>query len=69
MRHAPPERIIRRERAQGVVDAAQGFAGALAVRIEDKRQGPPTLRRRCERILKYYDLSEKEWWSAMDSNH
>jgi len=43
MRHAPPERIIRRERAQEVLDAAQGFTGALAVRIEDKRQGPPKL--------------------------
>ena len=43
MRHAPPERIIRRERAEEVLDAAQGFTGALAVRIEDKRQGPPKL--------------------------
>jgi DNA topoisomerase-3 len=43
MRYAPQERIIRREVAQDVVNAADGFAGALAVRIEDKRQGPPQL--------------------------
>src|ERR1700760_3504054 len=43
MRHAPQERIVRREIAQGVVDAAAGFEGALAVRVEDKRQGPPKL--------------------------
>src|SRR6201993_3548355 len=40
MRHAPQERIIRREVAQDVVNAAGGFAGALAVSIADKRQGP-----------------------------
>jgi DNA topoisomerase len=43
MRHAPQDRIARRELAQDVVDAAQGFEGALAVRVEDKRQGPPKL--------------------------
>ncbi len=43
MRHAPQERIVRRELAQDIVEAAQGFAGALAVRVEDKRQGPPKL--------------------------
>ena len=43
MRHAPQERIVRREVAQNVVDAAQGFEGALTVRVEDKRQGPPKL--------------------------
>ena len=43
MRHAPQERIVRREVAQDVVNAAQGFDGALAVRVEDKRQGPPKL--------------------------
>ena len=41
MRHAPQDRIVRRELAQDVVNAAQGFEGALAVRVEDKRQGPP----------------------------
>ena len=43
MRHVPPERIVRREIAQGVVNAAQDFEGALGVRVEDKRQGPPKL--------------------------
>jgi len=43
MRHAPQDRIVRREIAHDVVNAAQGFKGALAVRVEDKRQGPPKL--------------------------
>src|SRR5450755_677555 len=43
MRHAPQDRIVRREIAQEVVKAAEGFEGALAVRVEDKRQGPPKL--------------------------
>jgi DNA topoisomerase-3 len=43
MRHAPQDRIVRREIAQDVVNAALGFEGALAVRVEDKRQGPPKL--------------------------
>lgn len=43
MRHALAERIVKRERAQEIVDAAQGFEGPLAVRVEDKRQGPPKL--------------------------
>jgi DNA topoisomerase-3 len=43
MRHAPQDRIVRREIAQEIAKAAQGFEGALAVRIEDKRQGPPKL--------------------------
>ena len=43
MRHAPQERIVRREIAQEIADAAQDFEGALAVRVEDKRQGPPKL--------------------------
>jgi DNA topoisomerase III len=33
----------RREIAQEVANAAEGFEGALAVRVEDKRQGPPKL--------------------------
>jgi DNA topoisomerase-3 len=37
MRHAPQDRIVRREIAQDVVKAAEGFEGALAVRVEDKR--------------------------------
>src|SRR6201995_951105 len=43
MRHAPQERIVRREIAQDIVNAAQDFEGALGVRVEDKRQGPPKL--------------------------
>ena len=43
MRHTPQERIVRREIAQDVVKAAEGFEGAIAVRVEDKRQGPPKL--------------------------
>src|ERR1700729_475708 len=39
MRHAPQERIVRREVAQAVVEAARDFEGALGVRVEDKRQG------------------------------
>jgi hypothetical protein len=37
------DRVVRREVAQDVVKAAEGFEGALAVRVEDKRQGPPKL--------------------------
>jgi DNA topoisomerase-3 len=43
MRHAPQDRIVRREIAEAVVNAARDFESALAVRIEDKRQGPPKL--------------------------
>src|SRR4051812_18148814 len=43
MRHAPQERIVKREIAQDVVKAAEGFQGPLAVGVEDKRQGPPRL--------------------------
>jgi DNA topoisomerase-3 len=43
MRHAPQERIVRREIAQEVVNSARDFEGALAVRVEDKRQGAPKL--------------------------
>jgi DNA topoisomerase-3 len=43
MRHAPQDRIVRREIAEDVVKAADSFEGALAVRLEDKRQGPPKL--------------------------
>ena len=43
MRHAPQDRIVRREIAEAVVNAARDFKGALAVRVEDKRQGPPKL--------------------------
>ena len=43
MRHAPQERILKREAAESVVKAAQNFEGPLAVRVEDKRQSPPKL--------------------------
>src|SRR2546429_5852059 len=43
MRHAPQDRIVRREIAQQIADAARDFEGALAVRVDDKRQGPPKL--------------------------
>ena len=43
MRHAPQEQILKREIAETVVNAAQGFEGALGIRVEDKRQGPPKL--------------------------
>jgi DNA topoisomerase III len=43
MRHAPKDRIVQREKAQEVIDAAQGFKGPLGVRVKDKRQGPPKL--------------------------
>src|SRR6266700_2382118 len=43
MRHAPQEGILKREVAETVVNAAQGFEGALGVRVEDKRQRPPKL--------------------------
>ena len=41
--HRAQDRLVRRELAQEVVHAANGFVGALAVRVEDKRQGPPKL--------------------------
>jgi DNA topoisomerase-3 len=43
MRHAPKERILRRDDAETIAAIAEGFAGPLAVRVEDKRQGPPRL--------------------------
>jgi DNA topoisomerase-3 len=43
MRHAPPERILRRALAETVVAAARDFEGPLGVRVEDKRQAPPRL--------------------------
>src|SRR5216683_3667317 len=43
MRHAPQERIVQREIAQDIVNAARGFEGPLGVRVEEKRQGPPRL--------------------------
>ena len=42
-RHAPKDRILKREDAEAVVKAARDFAGPLGVRVEDKRQRPPRL--------------------------
>ncbi len=43
MRHAPQDRILKREIAEAVVSAARNFEGPLSVRVEDKRQRPPKL--------------------------
>ena len=43
MRYAPQERILKREDADLVLKAAEGFRGALGVRVDDKKQGPPRL--------------------------
>ncbi|MFT8246675.1 DNA topoisomerase [Roseomonas sp. BN140053] len=43
LRHAPKERILEREKAEAIAALAEGFAGPLAVKVEDKRQGPPRL--------------------------
>ena len=43
MRHAPQEKILKREVAEIIASAANGFEGPLGVRVEDKRQGPPRL--------------------------
>jgi DNA topoisomerase-3 len=41
MRHAPLERIVRREIAQEIADAARGFEGALTVRVGTARKSEP----------------------------
>jgi DNA topoisomerase III len=43
MRHAPQDRIVKRGIAEAVANTARDFEGALAVRVEDKRQSPPKL--------------------------
>ncbi|MDA0262351.1 MAG: DNA topoisomerase, partial [Proteobacteria bacterium] len=43
IRHAPRDRILKREAAETVVNAAGDFEGPLGVRVEDKRQRPPKL--------------------------
>jgi DNA topoisomerase III len=43
MRHAPQERILKREIAETIVKAAEGFEGPLGLRVEDKKQSPPKL--------------------------
>ena len=42
-RHAPNEKILKRENAETVAKAAEGFEGRLSVRVEDKKQSPPKL--------------------------
>jgi len=43
LRHAPEPRLLKRADAEAVAALAQGFAGPIAVKVEDKRQGPPRL--------------------------
>ncbi|MCK8784921.1 DNA topoisomerase [Roseomonas sp. NAR14] len=43
MRHAPKERIGKREEAEAIAARAEGFAGPLRVKVEEKRQSPPRL--------------------------
>ena len=43
MRHAPEPRLLKRADAEAVAALAEGFAGPLAVKVEDKRQAPPRL--------------------------
>ena len=43
MRHAPKEKILRREDAEAIAARAEGFEGPLAVKVGDKRQPPPRL--------------------------
>ena len=43
MRPAPELRLLKCQDADAVAALAEGFAGPLAVKVEDKRQGPPRL--------------------------
>ncbi len=43
MRHAPEPRLLKPADAEAVAALVEGFAGPLAVKVEDKRQGPPRL--------------------------
>jgi DNA topoisomerase III len=45
IRHAPPPaaRIKSREAAEAIARLAEDFSGPLAVKVEDRRQGPPKL--------------------------
>ena len=43
MRHAPKERIADRAAAEAIAALADGAAGPLAVKVEEKRQAPPRL--------------------------
>ena len=37
MRHAPQEQILKRDIAETVAKAAEGFEGRLGVRVEEKK--------------------------------
>ena len=43
MRHAPPEKILKREAAALIAARADGFTGPLSVKVEEKCQAPPRL--------------------------
>ena len=43
VRHAPREKILRREDAVVVAKAAEGFEGPLSVKVENRKQRPPLL--------------------------
>ncbi|WP_338665374.1 DNA topoisomerase [Pararoseomonas sp. SCSIO 73927] len=43
MRHAPKERILKREDAEAIAAVAESFEGPISVKVEDKRQSPPRL--------------------------
>ncbi len=43
MRHAPAEKILKREDADAIAARADGFMGPLSVKVEEKRQAPPRL--------------------------
>jgi DNA topoisomerase-3 len=43
MRHAPQQRILKKQDAAAIAAAARDFEGNLAVRVEEKRQSPPKL--------------------------
>src|SRR3954464_2785928 len=43
MRHAPKEKILKREEAEAIAAKADGFQGPLEVKVEEKRQAPPRL--------------------------
>ena len=43
MRHAPRQRLAKREDAEAVAALAEGFCGPLSITVEDRRQAPPRL--------------------------